>query len=875
MVALVAIAWGVLAVAAPAAPALRVLSTAKTGTPILLNGSFAEGEGVQAPPWRPWGEGFRVAAREGRAGSRAMVCERAEGGREYGASQTIVLNRTQVAPFVIRGWSKAEGVSGSPDNGYSLYIDIVYADGTPLWGRTTSFRCGTHDWEHREFLVAPEKPVRSITLHCLFRGHTGKVWFDDISLEEIATPAGAVLVHGIPVEPGKPTRPGSGKPAKTYATQDGLQLSLRDGQVAGVRVGTTDLAAEAPSGFLVRDFAAGSDFFEFNQGTCESLGLRLQSQVTAASNHIAIEGQIIDTTGKDRAVTLLFALPIDAREWQWGDDMRQSRKIEGVSEFAHTVPVGAGAAGRISRYPLGAIWNDHAGVGLGLDMAHPAQYSIVYHPGTRQFYLAYDVALVKETVLFPSGAGFRFVLFQFEPRWGFRAALQKYYDVFPKAFVKRVQKEGTWMPFTDIARVPGWQDFGFAFQEGAPNVRFDDTNGIASFLYVEPMSYWIPLPAAVPRDYDSALKVLREDAEGKRGPEQKRMAAATLTSGVHTSDGQFALYLVKAPWCDGGVYTLSPDPEIATNAAAPHNKASVMKASIDAAFTKHPPDTSKFPPSAGLDGLYYDSLEMSAAMLNYRRDHFRTTAAPLVYDFDGRPCQLMIFNTWKFVRETATELHARRRLTFANSVLWNYSFPAPLLDVMGTEVNWLHAGTYAPDTDTVMNFRRALCRQKPYCLLLNTDYEKFTVPLMERFFERCLFYGVWPGFFDQEAASKDPYWASSNKWYERDRALFQKYIPLFQRITSAGWEPIPLATADNRDLWLERFGLASEKSLYLTVFNATEKTQTGRVRLDPALVGGFTRPPVDLVSGQRLKGTEQGLEIQLGPHRVAVLHLER
>jgi hypothetical protein len=109
-----------------------------------------------------------------------------------------------------------------------------------------------------------------------------------------------------------------------------------------------------------------------------------------------------------------------------------------------------------------------------------------------------------------------------------------------------------------------------------------------------------------------------------------------------------------------------------------------------------------------------------------------------------------------------------------------------MLDVLGTEVNWLQQGEYAPDADAVMLFRRALCRQKPYCLLLNTDYAKFTPALVERYFQRCLFYGVWPGFFDPDAASKDPYWTSSKRWYERDRALFKKYIPLFQRVTAAG-----------------------------------------------------------------------------------------
>ncbi len=140
------------------------------------------------------------------------------------------------------------------------------------------------------------------------------------------------------------------------------------------------------------------------------------------------------------------------------------------------------------------MWNERVGLALGLDMDHPAQYRLVYHAGTKQFFIAYDFGLTKDTAKLPSGAEFRFVLYRFDPHWGFRAALQKYYDIFPQQFTKRVTREGVWMPFTDIAHVPGFEDFGFAFQEGAPDVPFDDQHGIASFVYVEPMSHWLAMP---------------------------------------------------------------------------------------------------------------------------------------------------------------------------------------------------------------------------------------------------------------------------------------------------------------------------------------------------------------------------------------------
>ena len=152
------------------------------------------------------------------------------------------------------------------------------------------------------------------------------------------------------------------------------------------------------------------------------------------------------------------------------------------------------------------------------------------------------------------------------------------------------------MPFTDIAKVPGFEDFGFAFQEGASNVAFDDQHGIASFIYVEPMSHWLAMPRDVPRTYDGALSVLNKDLAGARGKEAAEMAAATLTSGIENAEGRLFLHLEKAPWCDGGVFTLNPDPDIRTTPEHPFNKAMVMRQAIAAAFKRNEPK--KAPPVA-------------------------------------------------------------------------------------------------------------------------------------------------------------------------------------------------------------------------------------------------------------------------------------
>ena len=69
-------------------------------------------------------------------------------------AQTVTLNQTKPEPIVATAWSKAEGVGGGRDHDYSLYLDLVYTDGTPLWGQVDSFNVGTHDWKKIELTAA-------------------------------------------------------------------------------------------------------------------------------------------------------------------------------------------------------------------------------------------------------------------------------------------------------------------------------------------------------------------------------------------------------------------------------------------------------------------------------------------------------------------------------------------------------------------------------------------------------------------------------------------------------------------------------------------------------------------------------------------------
>jgi hypothetical protein len=691
-----------------------------------------------------------------------------------------------------------------------------------------------------------------------------------------------LMYQGVPVEkPGDSSELAAARAglAKIVSAKDGLELGLNGSRIVSLRLGKERFRTSTIGGFLVRDHAANSGFFPFENGTCAELGLRLDAAFKPEGRRILVEGALTDTTGRDRAVTLVCALPVEAQGWRWGQDVRSSRPIEGEEDFSETIAVKSGVNGKMSRYPLATVWAREEGIAVGVDMALPAQSRLGYHAGLKQLYVAFDFGLSREVRRSPGSARFRFIVYPVDPKWGFRSALEGFYEAFPQHFVKRVPSQGIWMPFTDIARVPGFADFGFGFQEGAPNVRFDDEHGVLSFVYVEPASHWLPMPPEAPRTYASALSVLSNDLAKARGPELQRMASATLLSGIQNEDGRFAMHIEKAPWCDGAIFLLSPQPGIETNSQLGWTKAGVMQRAIADAFARHrsnePLPAAGSNQHPGLDGVYFDSLEMAAEDLDYRRDHFAGAETPLVFDSEGRVCQMVMFATWEFARAVADKLHAENKWTFANGALWKYAFPAPLLDVLGTEINWAPGGHFQPDPDALMNYRRALCRQKPYCFLMNTDYSKFEPDLVEKFFQRCLFYGMWPGFFDEAAASKDPYWASAKKWYDRDRPLFRKYIPLLREITAAGWEPITGASANNSKLWLERYGPGVGKRTFITVINDSDTAQEGTVTVDWA---GLRRSPArvarELVTGNDVPLDSGKVHLQVGPQEARLFVFE-
>ena len=287
---------------------------------------------LAADAWRPWKQGF---VREG----DTFVCDNgADAAAQRGVGQTVRLDQTSPEPIVATAESRAEGVTGSADNDYAIYLDLSFQDGDHLWGQAAPFSTDSHDWQRRQVVVVPEKPVKSLSFYMLLRGHGGKAWFREPRLRVAKTPAGACTFDGVPVA----------------------------------------LAGPAAEGFQIRDVAAGSDFVRIDS---EALGLKLDCRTTTKpgddgndSGVTLFDVTLQDTTGRDRAVTLLYAVPVAPDGLAWLHDPRRSVAVEPGREYVNATTFRVGANGRLSRYPLAAVANGRRGVALGIDMMQPAFY---------------------------------------------------------------------------------------------------------------------------------------------------------------------------------------------------------------------------------------------------------------------------------------------------------------------------------------------------------------------------------------------------------------------------------------------------------------------------------------------------------------------
>ena len=504
-------------------------------------------------------------------------------------------------------------------------------------------------------------------------------------------------------------------------------------------------------------------------------GLKLQFDAPKTDPTWTTTCTVIDTTGNDRAVTLELCIPLDATDAQWWDDPQTSRPIslprEAVAPEVHSAPfstatpqqfsnlsdMAGGMDASASLYPMAVIshGDDAICVAVPIFPAHLPRF--IYDPLHKQLRAEFDFGLSKLCDAYPSRADATVIAYSVPAHLAFRQALAKYYSLYPDAFQRRTQSAGLWLPFGDMQTIQHPEDFGFGFHEyggdpisdppgAAKSISADHAVGCRSYIYVEPPTYWQTFKGEGRGNFDQRLAQLKDEAA-----HGVKMAQATLTSGVIHADGQRDLYLepvaytLQAPWGNDADPHLPDDPVTHWQTIAHHKFDSLE---IALGWRDQPP----IQPSVGLDGVYIDSMEGWGELLDYNTDHWKYSVHPLT--FDGKTHRVALLNFWgnyEFIKEMRDRLHAHNELLMGNDAYFRRWCLAPWVDIPGREYTWIENGKFVPLPDARFLFFRAMSYQRSYLMLMNNDFSDARA--IEPYFQRDLFYAVYPSFFSANPPS--------------------------------------------------------------------------------------------------------------------------
>lgn len=598
-------------------------------------------------------------------------------------------------------------------------------------------------------------------------------------------------------------------------------------------------------GFYVRDARAkNARYVLLERGGDASSGLEFSYSSENRRNAEFFDVGLSDTTGKDRALTLAYVLPLSGEEVIWHADPRSNVVVRAdmriLGNFYSVRDVGRRA---LSRHPFVAV----SGKGMqptaiGIDVEYPAFYRVAVDPGLNVAYIAWDVGFVKGK----QSARFKFVRFGFDGKHGFRGALETYQSLYPANWEVRVKRQGSILSFTNASKIPDCEDFGFRFKEAIYEPEYDDRHGLLTFHYEEPLLWWMKKPGK-----GADMQAFIDEANRLADAGDMR-AKGWRESVFHDQNGNPLGYIRNMTWCDGIGWSLNTSPNMPEKFSDFNVRHADGK--FEARFRK---DWTPQNP-VGIDGEFIDSSEpFQAHQMDYCRKRFPYMETPLAWcSTNGVPGIYKGMIAFENARETMRRCRAIGRYVFANSTPNRWCWMPPKMDAMCREVTWVKKdGSWQPDGSEIMMRRRMLCGGKPYSLVMNCDFDLLSNERVEKYMNHCLAYGFFPALFSSAAhgkKNKERYFRRP-ELYERDRPLFKRYIPMIRRVAEAGWRPVnrlfPVDPATG--IFAEQFG-----ERYVTLFNPSQ-TETLRIAVPDAH---------ELTTGAKVGG-----ELFLGPEMCRVL----
>jgi hypothetical protein len=676
--------------------------------------------------------------------------------------------------------------------------------------------------------------------------------------------------------------------AAEVGTDDGLALEFRDADaaVAALRVDGRPLKLNGtPGGFYVVDMAAEQQLGKMDYRSAGLPGTRLQATARPSPTGVVVQGQAADlwvrarferrgdflaVTGDlvnlrpaaDRAAILYFRLPVDGAGARWGKNLGVEEAVLPGERHLNWTHFHQAYRPAMSRLPVATLSGADWGLSLAQPMTVPRFFRIAYQqPYGLQ--LEYEFGLSPVTWKFRNRAPFQFLLYRHDPAWGLRSGFERYYRFFPEQF-RKVVRDGMWIVYWEQKRseLGNPADFGIVFNEtGAWADEEQRARDVLSMMYVEP---WCDHIEATPEQIAAMAKDApenRKEARFGRGADRRTNALQLLNSVAYGPDGAILdprsaavgdFYVEGTPTNPHYRYLTNPDPELPAPFGGLNRAQKILRYDL---YTSWGQQTDQH--QYEKDGIYYDSVGAAWAgnhLHNFRRDQMPYVDFPLTFDHKtGKVTITHGFSAIEFLRWCTTQAHNDGRPTMGNaSPGYFLPFVAPYLDMGGAEEN------YSPEPDFAgLKEVRALMYQKPLSYLNNA--EMADPAKAEATLNRLLLYACYPG-------------AASVQQMKAQRALYRAYIPLYNALGAAGWEPVPYTRVSTRgeerrtppaapavaetDAWCERFGDARHGYFFAVRNNGPARELT--LSLSTRQLGVKEEPTLTAVTGCELKGKGPG-----------------
>ena len=584
------------------------------------------------------------------------------------------------------------------------------------------------------------------------------------------------------------------------------------------------------------------------RATMATLGSDLTTTFTTASDHVRVDGEVKSYGKGDRAFQLSYTLPVAAGGWQWEDFARRTRTID-RGRYAY---LSTSSLQQVSRYPWGVIHDDRSALAIGVPLDQPRVFRIAYDKAAG-LSVTFDLGTSPDATALQSRATFSFVVYTADPAWGFRSATQRYYDLFPGSFVRRMNPrcEGAWFvapPLDSIGRT--YLDFGLGLNMialgkassqshatwGARYLGWDNSRHIAATAYTHEWAFYDPVKPGVELSYEQAIAHAGAEATRRpSNPERRRLrneATAALASTERDYNGR--LYYERF----GNFYAYYQNLDSASPSRRDWAEAvqvEQVERAIDLAAKS----------GGRLDGIHLDStsgMRRWGAVDDYDRGHWAAARIPLTFSYDsGQVAVRGIFPMYDRISQLAGFVGDRGMLLTAN---FNAAETQALgfvgadrIDFFGLEQGLADRSGPGMSTDQFAMLKRTLAYQRPVSTL---DHQigqgKLSGTEIELRLQQNLFYGIYAGAFDAETEADAN--GSEATWSTPENAkLWARYAPLTKEVAVAGWQPVTDASSSNPDVWVERYGSMATYDLHFTLRNDTKEPQRLTLMIDLGALG--------------------------------------